>query len=457
MLNFVKQTIWSSLINNSSSFITIFGTLLLMRFISPEIFGIYAFLIASREIIAVFFFFRTSQTYLFSKGNETAIKYLIKITFYSSILLLISSIIISFIFYYYDYQNYLLLFIFCVLSILNNFSSLFISFLEKSMNFKSSSLIKATGVNASLLIALIIAYFYRDNIFALIIKELLYSLILIFLTTKLKYFQYIFCRNSEFKKKEFKRLANYSIKSYIPNITEVLSYKIFDIFLSNFAGKNILGLFYQSINLVKLPYKFLGAATENILFVHFKKKKKFNEREFFLIQKIILLLFIPIVFAMNLFSENLINLVLGAAWSEIAKNINYLSLFLLILPLYNSLITILQASNKQNIYTTSNIIVIIIQCFLFFTVSELTLKNICIVFSVSFYFATIFLIYSSYREKLFINDDLYKIFIYLSTFNILFLFLDLSNNLIYYFLIVIIYTIYLINEKNIFLKKKWNQ
>jgi len=448
---FLKQTIWSSLINNSSSFINILGTLILMRLISPEVFGIYAFLIATREIISAFCCLKTSQAYLFSKGNESSIKYLIKITLYSSIFFLIISIIVSFTFYHYQYENYFLLFVLCGLTIINNLSSLFISFFEKKMDFKSSSVIRAAGLNVSLLITLIIAYFYRNNIYTLIIKELLYSLILLFLTAKLKYVRYIFNNKSEYKNKEFKKLLKYSLKSYIPNITEILSYKIFDIYLSYAAGKNILGLFYQSINIIRIPYKFLGSATDNILFVHIKNKKK-NEFDFLLLQKIILLIFVPIVITINLFSENIINLILGTAWLEIGKNINYLTVFLLILPLYNSLITNLQASNNQNVLITSNLTVITIQCLLFFLVSELTLKNICIIFSVSFYLSIVFLIYSSYKKKLFVTSDLYKFFIYLSSFNILFFFLTFSNNSIYYFLIIFIYIFYFIKEKNIFLK-----
>ena len=146
-------------------------------------------------------------------------------------------------------------------------------------------------------------------------------------------------------------------------MTEIFSYRIFDFFTASLLGKNLLGLFSQTLNIIKIPYRFLGAITDNILFVHIKDKKNKNNKidEFCKIQYLILILILPTILIFNFFNYEIINIVLGAKWLDAVKIIGLLSIFLIILPFFNSLITIYQASDNQRFYTAANCLILSIQ------------------------------------------------------------------------------------------------
>lgn len=127
-------------------------------------------------------------------------------------------------------------------------------------------------------------------------------------------------------------------------------------------GKNILGLFYQALNLVRVPYRFLGSITDNVLFVHLKEiDKKQRANDFASIQNLILIFIIPVLLTFNLFSYEIVNIILGKKWLKISEILGLLSIFLIILPFYNSLITVYQASDNQRHYTSTNVLVLILQ------------------------------------------------------------------------------------------------
>ena len=62
-------------------------------------------------------------------------------------------------------------------------------------------------------------------------------------------------------------LFKYSL-GLILRMTETFSYKIFEI-LKSFV--KVYCFFNQTLNIVKIPYRFLGSISDNILFVHLKK------------------------------------------------------------------------------------------------------------------------------------------------------------------------------------------
>ena len=110
-------------------------------------------------------------------------------------------------------------------------------------------------------------------------------------------------------------------------MTETFSYKIFEILTASFLGKGILGLFNQTLNIVKIPYRFLGSISDNILFVHLKKMIQKNSDDFNFIQNIILILIIPTILFFNIFNYEIIRIVLGVKWLKSSNIIGLLSIF----------------------------------------------------------------------------------------------------------------------------------
>ena len=229
------------------------------------------------------------------------------------------------------------------------------------MDFKRTSLIRSSALIISLLFTCIFALIFGDKVLVLVLKEISFSLILI-CTSSIFYFKNNRYKDISEKQKSSSMLLKYSLRSYFPKVSEVFSYKVFEMLTAEILGKNILGLFYQALNLVRVPYRFLGSITDNVLFVHLKEiDKEQRADDFSSIQNLILIFIIPILIAFNLFSYEIVNIILGKKWLKISEVLGLLSIFLVILPFYNSLITVYQASDNQRHYTSTNVLVLILQ------------------------------------------------------------------------------------------------
>ncbi len=391
MIKLLKQAFWTSLITNISSLISLIGIAIIARFITPETFGIYIFCLASREIITTICAPSLSQTYLFSDGTKSDFKNVCKINLIFSFMILIASIIGGTLIankygeFYFD-----IIIIFALLSIINNYSSIFLSIGEKKMDFKNTQFFRSLALIISLIITCATAFKLGNDINVLILKEVSFSFFLLLFSI------FFYNKFDKIKKNKYnnslKKLFNYSLRSYFPRVTETFSYKFFDIFTASLLGKNLLGLFSQTLNIIKIPYRFLGAITDNILFVHIKDKKNKNKKinEFCTIQYLILIMILPTILIFNFFSYEIINIILGSKWLNAVPIIGLLSIFLIILPFYNSLITIYQASDNQRFYTAANCLIVLIQLLGIYFLPK-NIETFILIFCFSFLLATIFL------------------------------------------------------------------
>ncbi len=410
MIKFLKQAFWTSLISNVSSVISLVCIAIIARFISPDTFGIYIFCLASREIISSICSPSLSQTYLFSDGTKNDFKNVCKINLLFSILIIIVSLIGGKIISNHFGELYFnIIIIFALLSILNNYSSIFLSIGEKKMDFKNTQIFRSLALIISLIITCIFAYKLGDDINVLILKEVSFSFILL-LFSIFFYKKFNKIKKNENDNKNFTKLFNYSLRSYIPRLTEIFSYRIFDFFTASLLGKNLLGLFSQTLNIIKIPYRFLGAITDNILFVHIKDKKNKNNKidEFCKIQYLILILILPTILIFNFFNYEIINIVLGAKWLDAVKIIGLLSIFLIILPFFNSLITIYQASDNQRFYTAANCLILSIQLLGMYFLPK-NIETFIFIFCFSFLFATIFLVININNNKGYKRQNIFNI------------------------------------------------
>ena len=458
MITFIRQAFWTSLITNISSTISFFGIAILARFISPETFGIYMFCLAFREIICAVCSPSLSQTYLFSDGTKIDFKNVFKINLLFSFFILIASIFGGIIIaknYGEFYLNLIILFGF--LSIINNYSSLFLSIGEKKMNFKSTQFYRSLTAIISLIITCISAFYFGDNLKVLILKEISYSFFLLFFSIFF-YNKFENINRSINKNNNFKKLFNYTIRSYFPRLTEILSYKIFDILTANLLGKNLLGLFNQTLNVIKIPYRFLGAITDNILFVHIKikKNKKNKVSEFCSIQYLILIIILPTIVIFNFFNYEVINLILGVKWIQTSEIIGLLSMFVVILPFYNSLTTLYQALDNQRFYTLSNCLILTTQLIGVYFLPK-NIENFIFTFCFSFLFAAIFLVININKNIDFDRIKILKILlIIMSVIALIILYYYLSNFVIL-FCLIIIWLYLIIKNMNLILSiiKQW--
>lgn len=452
MINFLKQAFWTSLNSNISSIISFLSMAVLARFISPETFGVYIFCLASKEIITSICAPSLNQTYLFSNGTFRDFKNVCKINLIFSILIIIFSILGAIIiknFYGDLYFGIIILFGF--LSILNNYSSIFLSIKEKKMDFKKASFYRSISLIISLVLTCLLAFIFGDNLIVLVFKEIIFSILLLSLSITF-YFDFK-KENTTTKPNKIRYLFDYSLRSYFPKATETLSYKVFDLVTAGILGKNLLGIFNQTLNIIKIPYKFLGSITDNILFVHLKSETKGKKiDDFIFIQSLILILTIPFIFIFNLFSYEIINIVLGSKWLESAKIIGLLSIFLIILPFYNSLITIYQASDNQRYYTITNCLVLIIQIIGIFVFSSQSINNFVLIYCLSFYVGSLFLTFKVNINNGFNKNKLFTILMLITLIFILILIYNIYEFNMSLLVLLIVWIYLIIKNKNFFIK-----
>lgn len=452
MINFLKQAFWTSLNSNISSIISFLSIAVLARFISPETFGVYIFCLASKEIITSICAPSLNQTYLFSNGTFRDFKNVCKINLIFSILIIIFSILGAIIiknFYGDLYFGIIILFGF--LSILNNYSSIFLSIKEKKMDFKKASFYRSISLIISLVLTCLLAFIFGDNLIVLVFKEIIFSILLLSLSITF-YFDFK-KENTTTKPNKIRYLFDYSLRSYFPRATETLSYKVFDLVTAGILGKNLLGIFNQTLNIIKIPYKFLGSITDNILFVHLKSETKGKKiDDFIFIQSLILILTIPFIFIFNLFSYEIINIVLGSKWLESAKIIGLLSIFLIILPFYNSLITIYQASDNQRYYTITNCLVLIIQIIGIFVFSSQSINNFVLIYCLSFYVGSLFLTFKVNINNGFNKNKLFTILMLITLIFILILIYNIYEFNMSLLVLLIVWIYLIIKNKNFFIK-----
>ena len=127
------------------------------------------------------------------------------------------------------------LFLFGILSIINNYSSIFLSIGEKRMDFKKASFFRSLSLVISLILTCFFAVIYGDNLMVLVIKEIVFSILLISLSS---FFYFKFKKDSEKQDQdEIGYLFKYSLRSYFPRMTETFSYKYLKYLLQVFLAK----------------------------------------------------------------------------------------------------------------------------------------------------------------------------------------------------------------------------
>src|SRR3990167_8214623 len=95
--NWLKRFIYASFWASSTSYlffaINFLGQIFLARLLSPADFGIYAFVLAIREISLIFLGFATNQTFIQSEGESADFNASVMIVVIASALLILLSLI----------------------------------------------------------------------------------------------------------------------------------------------------------------------------------------------------------------------------------------------------------------------------------------------------------------------------------------------------------------------------
>jgi O-antigen/teichoic acid export membrane protein len=370
------------------------GQLILMRLLMPEDFGVIALTLAVLGIIDLFVGFSIPMAYVQAKESKT----LFSSAYILSLLVGILPIIISLIIYYplsIYYNSNIALFA-LLISLSKPFGaigSIILANMEKKLHFGKSYILRGIALSSSLFFAIFFAY-NEFGIYSLLVREILSSLIL-FGVAKWYFTEKVAIT---YQVSEIKSLMHFSTKMIVSRGAEIAYFKIPLLIIGTLYSTATLGLFTQAFYLASLTSTALGPITEKIAFVfysHAKNNNTCNKKDFNTINLIALIVALPASAILFFYPTEILYFLYGEKWINAGEYLKYLSLFGLLLPIFNNLKSYFYSAGKNNYVTVAYLLALVV-AIIFIALDFLTL----------FYFLSLLVALGVlYMKKLVNNSD----------------------------------------------------
>jgi len=337
----------------------------------PEDFGIIALTLSVLGIIDLFVGFSIPMAYIQAKESET----LFGSAYSLSILIGLFPILISLIIYYplsVYYNSDIALFV-LLISLSKPFGamgSIMLANIEKKLHFGKSYMLSGIALSSSLSLAIILAY-NHFGVYSLVAREI-FSGLLLFGVAKWYFTEKIAI---SYKINEIKSLMRFSSKMIVSRGAEIAYFKIPLLVIGTLYGTATLGLFTQAFYLASLTSTALGPVTEKIAFVfysHAKNNNTSNKKDFNTINFIALIVALPASAILFFYPIEILHFLYGEKWINAGEYLKYLSLFGLLLPIFNNLKSYFYSAGKNNYVTVSYLLALVV-AIIFIALDFLTL------------------------------------------------------------------------------------
>ena len=385
---FISASLWSGAISYFYFAFNFLCQVIFARTLSPTIIGIFAFSLASRELISTFCVVGMSGGYIKSSGDQENFNAFMSLTIFACILQFIVALCIASYFAIWESSKITAISI-VILSGSQFFilvSYVYMAVLEKKLEYKSIALAQGFGNLLSGLMAIIIAIYFH-SIVALIMKDLfaaIYTLILVRRASKTRY-----TLQSGFSclKEQF----SFGIKCTFYRIAEAVQMRVPEILISSFFGKAALGFFYQGRYLAYFPIKLFQPFTNSVLFSYFATHKDSPtelDKNYWWIMYTISRCLIPITALTYLFGEPVLTFLFGSQWQIAGVCFSYLSLFIFAGTLFSISSNFANLLNKQIYVTQAYVLALVLFCSgIFFTHN---IEQTALLFAVSSIFCLLY-------------------------------------------------------------------
>lgn len=355
---FINAAFWFAGTTYFFSAINFFGQIVLAHILLPAQFGVYAFLFAVRELVAIFINFSSTQSFIYSDGKQSdfdACYYLniIALSFYF-LIGLIGALILNM---YYSAMKAEFFLILCLAQGISLLASVYLAPIEKDLNYKRSSLIRAFGSLGGLIIGIGMAYLTRDTL-SLALKEFFQALFLFGLAWTVAPMRFKFSA----VKVDFLTQLSFGMKSLISRGFEVIYYSAQDIVINFLFGKPALGNFYQARYLSNMPLRLSLPFTQQVLFsflTNFKTDSQKLAQYLFWVNYILVRAMLPVAVLIMWLGEPIFTLIYGEHWAEAGKYFQYFSVYLLFCPLFEAQVVACFSLKKQEISVIAYILALI--------------------------------------------------------------------------------------------------
>src|SRR3990167_1792697 len=364
--HFIHASFWASSTSYAFFAMNFLGQIILARLLIPADFGIYAFVLAIREITLIFLGFATNQTFIQSEGESADFNASVMIVGLACVLFFIVALIGSGLLlavYNWQYANMFILV--CLGQVLMLLGTVYLAPLERKLNYKSAALIQGGASTLSLGAAILVA-FLGMGLWSLALREVFQGLVLLLLA--LYYSELYF--DFHVKARGIKKQVIFGMATAVSRGLEVLYYRFPDIIIQLFLGKIALGYFFQARYLAYLPIKLTTQFSEQVLFAYLTKIRENREQltwHVYWINYVILRLLFPLVLIVYFFGEQLFDFIYGPKWIIAGEYFRYFSLFILFAAMFSCLQSACYSLGKQRFVSQSYLLAI-----LFFAIGVIT-------------------------------------------------------------------------------------
>lgn len=301
--------------------------IVLSRFLSPVDFGIVSIFNIFMSFISVFIQFGIPESIVqnenISKNKmQKYWKYTIISNIFVSFLLLSGTNFLS------DLANievnsyfFILL---SIVIILNATQSLYSALLQKQFRYTEIAFVEAVSYFLGYgLIGMTLGILYKSY-FAILIANLTYYVI------KTASFVVVYAKSPiEFKEEYSEVNTSNNVDFFKNRLLSFFTLHLDNMIIAKLIGTSQLGVYSRMYQLISLPSKVFGVFTDKILFSLFsnvQKNKSSQKETYFTIKKSLVILSIPVVFLMVLYSEILILILLGKQWVSYSFMLSIFSL-----------------------------------------------------------------------------------------------------------------------------------
>lgn len=349
-MNFARQafvaSLWSA-VNAYAFFVLNFiGQIILARYLAPNDFGIYAFVLAAKDTAGLFFGLAISMAFIHSNGKQEdydAAWFLSLIV--SGGYLFVGVFIGYFIYLTYGSTKAISFFIICLAQVPLLLANIRLATLEKKLQFKLPSLSRGVSSSVGLYIGILMAWL-DYGVWSLVCREIISTSALLFLSFLIA--DITFC--NKVRSYNLKKIFGYSFKMLFSRGSEVLFNRLPSLMIGILVGDVYLGNFYQAKYLAGLPNTVLGPFTEGVSFSAYASVKNDNKKiaeGLCLINYCIVRMLLPISFFVFFNGEMILKLIYGQQWLKAGRLFELFSGFMLCLPVFSNAKTACYSISKQ--------------------------------------------------------------------------------------------------------------
>lgn len=312
-------------------------SIILMRLIGPDQYGIIAKIIIVMTVFNIFLDFGFSQAIIQEKNiTDSYLSTQFWISIAIGLFLAITLYVLSpFFATFYEVASLKNIFIVFAISIL--FGSTFIvqrALMHKRLQFKKLAIISIVSVSISAIIGVYLAVKYES--YTAVVAQLISS---VFIQGILTWFLSDFSPSQKFDRSSFSRSSNFSIYLFIADIIRYLVDILDQFLISIMYSQSTLGLYNRSLALIKSPARILPDTFNAVLFPLFstydntiENDRKINDI-YYKIASIISFFLVPIFLVFWLFAHEIVLTILGETWLEIIEYSKIIALIAIVITL----------------------------------------------------------------------------------------------------------------------------